>query len=87
MTVQEDVSASVNNLAVEKIAIYPNPTSDYITIKSSANVELVQIFDISGKSVYKGKSNVINLKTYPQGTYFVRISANKTVSVYKIVKL
>ncbi|HCQ30177.1 MAG TPA: hypothetical protein DIU39_07820 [Flavobacteriales bacterium] len=87
ITVQEDASASVNNLATSKISVYPNPTADYIYIKSEQIIDNVQIFDISGKNVYAGKSNVVNLKTLPQGTYFVRLEVNNTVSIQKIVKL
>ena len=87
ITVQEDVSASINDIADKNISIFPNPTVDYITIAAEKNIDLVQIFDMTGKVVYSGRSNVVNMKTQPKGTYFVTVKSNGVTSTYKILKL
>ena len=91
-------NTSVDNNISEKqeISIYPNPTSDFITIQFSnkglqlfATEDKVQIFDVLGIEVFSESihpmtgSHRMNVEKLPAGVYFIRFG-NK---VEKFVKM
>lgn len=81
-----------NELAVEDIkkqlAIYPNPTKDYLNILSKGiSFNESAIYDLSGKLVLKSKSNKIDVRTLPSGAYLLVINTEKGNLVYKWIKL
>ena len=67
-----------NVLAVEKeeISVYPNPTTDVITVKTTnTRIETVEIMDILGNRVLTGKTNsVIDVRSLKSGIYFARFN-------------
>lgn len=40
---------AVSDVAVEGITLFPNPTTEYISIKTDAKVESVKIIDLKGR--------------------------------------
>lgn len=84
--------AGVNENDLPGISIYPNPTSDFISIQSTngATVENITIYDMNGKVLYANNTSVsgqhqISVAGWAKGTYNVQLtSANKT-NTYKVV--
>lgn len=81
------------------VSIFPNPTSDYVTIEiNGANVESIYITDITGKQI-KNLSYAIGNKQVKwdrtnevgqfvsRGVYFVNYVANNISSTFKIILL
>lgn len=80
----------------QHINIYPNPTTGQITLNvDNPTGETVQysIWDIQGKNIltseparYTGlyQANV-DLSTYPQGVYLLKVQQGKTISTHKIL--
>jgi len=73
------------------LKVYPNPTSDEITVlqtKNNNNVVRVRIFDKTGKEVAViYNSAIIDLRLFASGTYLAEAEfADKTKSSFKIVK-
>jgi len=75
--------------------IFPNPTQDKINLnlsnlKDDETAEVV-VTDETGKTLYNAKNlqseNQINMASYNNGTYFVRVTMGKDVVVYKVMKL
>lgn len=85
------------NEALLQVKIFPNPTTDLITVAIQEtklpSVE-IEITDINGKVIFKetyaGISNNIGLNTasWNMGTYFLTLIGNKAevLGIYKIVK-
>ena len=66
-------------------SLYPNPASDHFTIEGK--VKEVKVFDALGQMVYQGEDNTVEVATWPQGVYFVRIvDENDSVSLVKFMK-
>ncbi|MBW6478890.1 MAG: T9SS type A sorting domain-containing protein [Bacteroidales bacterium] len=68
---------SVDELASEKIKLFPNPASDYIRIEFPENFSgNIIIVDISGREVFKEKSTgkyfEIQTGNWPAGTYILK---------------
>ena len=73
-------------------SIYPNPTSDFITIGTSSiptNGQL-SILTPNGKEIISqhvsGVKPVIDISKLSSGVYFVRLTNDKTVEVGKFIK-
>ena len=65
--------------------LYPNPASDRFTIEGK--VKEIKVFDALGQMVYQGEDNTVEVATWPQGVYFIRVvDENDVVSTVKFVK-
>ena len=65
--------------------LYPNPSSYSFTVEGK--VKEVKVFDALGQMVHQGADNTVEVATWPQGVYFVRIvDENDAVSTVKFVK-
>lgn len=74
----------------KQIRIYPNPVSDFVTIRSeSLNIKTYRISDLSGKTILTGafeKTYTINLGSLSSGFYFIECSSGNHVIREKIIK-
>lgn len=74
-----------------KNAIYPNPSSEYINIKSDQIINDLTISNTLGSIVYKTqvneKSTSINVSSFPSGIYFIhQQSKDGNYTQYRFVK-
>lgn len=68
------------------VSIYPNPTSDKITIDAE-NICKVELINLKGKSIPISRTeNEIDLRKQPKGIYFLRITTEFGVINKKIIK-
>jgi Secretion system C-terminal sorting domain/Cohesin domain len=80
-----------------QIAVYPNPTTGKVIVESQhLDVKSVEVFDISGKSLFKTENSGKNdppdlsgqaLSIEHAGTYFLKIQTVNGVLMRKVVKL
>lgn len=87
-----------NNLAAEnfnniQVNVYPNPTSDFITIedlKDNFSNGQIAIFNFLGQLVYQNNlnntSSKINLSDLQNGAYFIKINNQEKTFLTKIIK-
>lgn len=90
-TLQSDVS--VNELANQQVAIYPNPVKDVLFVKA-LETEIVEltIYDLNGKtmpvSISKLQSGyAVKMDQLNNGVYFIEVKTNTHTSVRKVSKL
>ena len=82
----------VNTTNMEEVTIFPNPTTDHITVRFSKPLEKVRITvtDQSGNTVQVFEGNNVEQETihlpYPCGLYFVRIDSQEVTQVMKVIK-
>ena len=79
---------STDDLSLENIAIYPNPTKNTITLQTSDAIKKVQVYSLLGVKALESKSQkVINLQQLPVGTYLLKIETEDgKVGIKKIIK-
>ena len=75
----------------KEIILYPNPTSDIITIKglnSLSNVSYIHLLDNKGALVEKVSSNEsqIDLSSFSTGIYFIEIKHRDGIGRIKVIK-
>ncbi|WP_310378833.1 sialate O-acetylesterase [Flavobacterium sp.] len=64
------------------LIIYPNPTKGILNIKKEQDPKKIEVFDLTGTTVYKDKfTPKIDLSFLPKGVYFVRTDLNQLVKV------
>ena len=89
-----DFTTSVDENLVDKIKIYPNPTSDLLSIEIPGNGGvMVRIFNNKPTLIYQEylseESKIIDVSSFPTGIYVLVISDEKSGSIItskKIIK-
>ncbi|MDN3692949.1 T9SS type A sorting domain-containing protein [Chryseobacterium tructae] len=70
-----------------QLGIYPNPTSDYIYIKSKSLINKVKVFDMNGKALpVNSDEHKIDVRMLLPGAYIVNIESGGRKSSHKFVK-
>lgn len=85
---------SVNNAHINKLTIYPNPTSKNILIELPTNEKLdkLVITDVSGRIVHTNYKNIgnkklqISLVNEASGIYFIKLLTDKNIYTSSIMK-
>lgn len=82
--------ASINDMNVASIEVYPNPTSEILQIKGLQANDLLELFDASGKLIQAFKATkTVEQLTLPQvGFYILKCSSNnKPQTVLKLQRI
>jgi len=84
------IHVGIEELALKNCEVFPNPTQNKLFVRAqNADIMTFELYNIGGqmlqKSVFK-MSEVIDLSGLEKGIYHVRISDQKSSSVYKIIK-
>ena len=67
------------------LMLYPNPASNSFTVESQ--VKEIRVFNAVGQLMHQGTRNVVDVSTWPDGMYFVRVvDENDAVSTVKFIK-
>ena len=87
---QYDPTWSVNENAVTTLQVFPNPTSELLTVESDVNVRHYEIYNIVGemlmsKPVDEKRFNV-NVSELPAGTYLIKMTSEGLVQTRRFVK-
>ena len=81
-------TVGVNNKDIT-FSVYPNPTSDFISFNSSANIKEVILYDNNGKLVNQYNPNLftytIDVRNLPKGIYFAEVRNTFNTHSEKII--
>ncbi len=79
----------VESYSLENVSVYPNPTSTILNI-AGENIISVEIFDITGKMVYRTDDSCsevsIDMENFAASTYMVKIETENGSIIKKVVK-
>jgi len=80
-----NLSTADTKLKKNMFQLYPNPTNGYAYLKSDKNVQVIEVYDLTGKLISKGKE--INLSSASAGTFLVKVLfIDGTIATEKIIK-
>ena len=82
-----EMNCDPNGVAEQEMVsvLYPNPASHSFTVEGK--IKEIKVFDALGQMVYQGEGNTVEVATWPQGVYFVRVvGENDAFSTVKFVK-
>lgn len=91
MQVFSDDCASLTEESIA-FSVYPNPTSEMVTITSTLNTEAtILVYNLEGKIVHQarisGNEKQINLSDLSNGTYLLKITNALQSTTFRIIKL
>ena len=75
---------SVEEVDASYMTVYPNPASETLYVNAE-NVELVEIYDMTGRKVLATPLNVVDLRGVEAGVYFVTVNAGNVTKTTKLV--
>ncbi|MCX6198510.1 MAG: T9SS type A sorting domain-containing protein [Bacteroidetes bacterium] len=81
-------SSTQDITGISTVKVYPNPTSNLITIETPGKTVLT-ISSMDGKVVYKNEINgkqIIDMTTYAAGIYFLTLQSDNAIQTQKIIK-
>lgn len=85
-----DLNTSISDLELNKIQVFPNPTTDYIYLYSILEQKNINLYDIRGKLVLNTTSHneikKIDISSLSSGIYYLQIIENNNQLFHKIVK-
>ncbi|MBM3424985.1 MAG: T9SS type A sorting domain-containing protein [Bacteroidetes bacterium] len=64
-------NASVEMLASPSLQVFPNPSSDWITVINKPNHSAIRLLDLHGKILESSEDKSLSLATYSPGTYLL----------------
>ncbi|MEW4925053.1 ELWxxDGT repeat protein [Algibacter sp. 2305UL17-15] len=83
-----DPTLSLVDVEVESnISIFPNPTANYLEIKSNIDLTKVEVYSLHGQAIKSFvPQNQYDISDLSSGIYFVKIKANNNEIIKRIVK-
>lgn len=76
---------SVNNNL--EVSIYPNPSSDFINIKTNSKIDEVRVYNVQGALLIQSKSNSIDVSKISAGNYFLKITQGNKNIIKRFLKM
>ena len=81
---------AVADYAETSVSTAPNPATDHVTVVAPGTIDLLEIFDLSGRCVLRALPNessaVLNVASLDSGVYFVKLQSDGNAVVRKFVK-
>ncbi len=82
-------NTGIGSAGMPRVNIYPNPTSGRIMIESGTRIEALSVYNPMGATIIttnpEQKEIGIDLSAYPKGIYFVKLTLDSKVAIYKVV--
>jgi hypothetical protein len=76
----------MNGTADEAISVFPNPTTNYLTIKNISEPVTIEIYNTYGQKVKQAVGKTVNVESLKPGMYIVRFSVDGNNNTFKIMK-
>ena len=74
----------------QSVSIYPNPTSDLVSVKANSVIRSIQVYDLQGRIVLtkllSEENASVDFTTYASGIYYLKIDTEKGSKTEKLVK-
>ena len=82
---QDTTPVGIGEVTPQSYHVYPNPTTGAIHVLG--DIHRITVYDMSGRVVASTDSHVINLQSWPNGTYLVRVTDTEgNMSITKVIK-
>lgn len=85
---KSNTTLNVKDVKMIDLNIYPNPTADFVNIKSKEDIASISLFSVDGRKLAENyRENRIDLSSYTPGVYFLNIVLKGGITFkHKIIK-
>ncbi|MGE4514538.1 MAG: peptide-N-glycosidase F-related protein [Chryseobacterium sp.] len=78
---------SVKDVSTVNVAIFPNPTTDFVNVRSDKKIRSISVYSTEGRKLNEVKESKVDLSAYPAGIYILDISLEGGMQFkHKIIK-
>ncbi len=81
---------SAEDFTINRLSVYPNPTSNSVKIVSEKKIQKIAVFNLFGQTVFTKKidaeNTTIDLSSFANGVYMLKISSENSSIFKKIIK-
>ena len=81
---------STDAFTKQDFTYYPNPTRDILNIESQANIDEIEVYDLSGKMMLSKTPEEsrpkINLSDLASGVYMIKLSVDGSSESFRVIK-
>lgn len=81
-------TSNLNELNANGLVVYPNPTNGVLTIHFNGSEGIIQLNDLTGKTVFSakiGSNETIDLSSLNPGTYFIDVNVDGKTSTERVI--
>lgn len=79
-----------NSILEANLEAFPNPTTDFVTVKTDASIETIILFDILGKKIVTiegiGNEMQLDLSNFQRGAYIAKVQSGGQITTLKLIK-
>jgi hypothetical protein len=72
------------------IEVFPNPVSDFLTVKSKTSISDIMVYDENGRIILHDMTHrqnaIVSFETCSSGIYFIQITTEREKLIRKIIK-
>lgn len=89
VTVKATSLLAVSDVSKKSVSIYPNPTTEALTVNVNSKINSVDIYDLSGKLVRNtsvSAENKVNVQDLKNGTYVLKVNTEAGSTAHKFIK-
>ncbi|HCY45608.1 MAG TPA: hypothetical protein DHU89_02920 [Flavobacteriales bacterium] len=79
-------TVGLNDLEMAEAAIFPNPSSDFISISINSEIKEVAVFGLNGSIMLKQTGGDLDISNLPAGVYIVKVKTSTGVAQSRFVK-
>lgn len=78
---------TTNNLEKLEVNLFPNPTKDVVTVKSSFGEDMtINVYNTLGKKLLTTRESQVDISSFSAGVYLLRVETSKGATVKRIIK-
>lgn len=82
----EPAGVGIQDLSAMQLSVYPNPATSMLTIETKAEIQSIQIFDMSGAMMLTETSSNFSVASLEQGVYFINVYTSEGLVTKRFVK-
>ncbi len=87
-SVQSDPTSGIRDLSEHAfhVTVMPNPSNGLFLLRSDARIIQVNLFDVTGRLLFSGDENLIDLSAYGSGVYPVSVITDRGKTYLQVIR-
>lgn len=82
----EPSGVGIQDVPAVQLSVYPNPVTSILTIETTAEIQSIQIFDVSGALIQSETDTTFSVDALMKGVYFIHVNTSEGFVTKRFVK-
>ncbi len=84
--VEMEDPVGLNETAKTNIKVFPNPTTDQITVTGVENIQSISVYSLDGKMVLNSNDNKVSMQHLAPGKYIIEVQSDAQIVRSTVIK-